>query len=61
MQDLIKACHKHRVRLIVCGLAHQPLDIAKRSGLLKRFSTEGSADLLVPDLASGLAAATASL
>ena len=40
--------------LIVCGLMHQPLDIARRSGLLQHL--EGR---LEPDLASGLARAIA--
>ena len=53
--DLAHNCQKHGVRLILCGLAHQPLDIARRSGLLALLPP---ADLC-PDLASGLAAATA--
>jgi SulP family sulfate permease len=51
---LARACHKKQVRLIVCGLSHQPLDIAQRSGLL---SLVPSADL-ASDLAQGLALAT---
>ena len=47
---LARSCHKKGVRLIVCGLAHQPLDIAKRSGLLGALP---DADL-VNDLAQGL-------
>ncbi len=31
--DLTRACRKNGVRLIVCGLNNQPLDIAQRSGL----------------------------
>jgi SulP family sulfate permease len=31
--DLARACRKNGVRLIMCGLNNQPLDIAKRSGL----------------------------
>lgn len=34
--NLARTCQKKQVRLIFCGLAHQPLDIAKRSGLLLR-------------------------
>ncbi len=47
---LARSCRKKEVRLIVCGLAHQPLDIAKRSGLLAALP-DGN---LVNDLASGL-------
>ena len=47
---LARSCRKKEVRLIVCGLAHQPLDIAKRSGLLAALP-DGN---LVDDLASGL-------
>ncbi len=55
--ELIKTCRKAGVRLVVCGLAHQPMDIAKRSGLLKQFDPQTSGNLLAPDLASGLTAA----
>lgn len=34
--NLARTCQKKHVRLIFCGLAHQPLDIANRSGLLLR-------------------------
>jgi sulfate permease, SulP family len=50
---LADTCYKARVRLLVCGLAHQPLDIAARSGLQARMT--GDADF--PNLASGLTAA----
>lgn len=51
--DLIRTCRKNSVRLIVCGLNAQPLDIAKRSGLLNQIPDEN----LCPDLARGLARA----
>ncbi len=51
---LARACHKKQVRLIVCGLSHQPLDIAQRSGLLAVLSDTD----LAPDLVQGLALAT---
>jgi len=51
---LARACRNKQVRLIVCGLAHQPLDIAQRSGLLDWLSPSD----VVPDLAQGLALAT---
>jgi sulfate permease, SulP family len=53
LMDLTRACQKSGVRLLVCGLMHQPLDIAKRTGLLKLL--EDTTQL--PDLASGLTAA----
>ena len=51
--DLARCCHKNRVRLLVCGLVHQPLDIARRIGLV----TQLGADAQITDLASGLATA----
>jgi SulP family sulfate permease len=53
--DLVRTCRKNSVRLIVCGLNAQPLDIARRSGLLNQIP-DGN---LCPDLACGLARATA--
>lgn len=51
--DLARSCERQGVRLIVCGLAHQPLDIARRSGLLQALPPAQ----VRPDLASGLDAA----
>ena len=53
LQDLVRSCERRGVRLILCGLAHQPLDIARRSGLLRALPPAQ----VCPDLASGLAAA----
>jgi sulfate permease, SulP family len=53
LMALADTCRKANVRLIVCGLAHQPLDIAVRSGLQKGL--KGDAEFA--DLASGLNAA----
>ena len=50
LASLVRKCNKHQVHLLVCGLAQQPLEMAKRSGLLKTLST----NMLYPDLASGL-------
>jgi SulP family sulfate permease len=50
---LARSCRKKGVRLILCGLAHQPLDIAQRSGLLAALP---DADL-VNDLSAGLSLA----
>jgi SulP family sulfate permease len=49
LMNLIDSCRKKEVHLIVCGLMHQPLDIARRSGLMAHL--EG---LLEADLSSGL-------
>ena len=51
--SLARTCRQRRVTLVLCGLTHQPRDIAARSGLL---------DLVAPahcveDVASGLAVA----
>ena len=54
LMNLIHTCRKKQVQLIVCGLMHQPLDIARRSGLLQHLD-----GWLEPDLASGLARAFA--
>ena len=55
LMSLQRACSKHGVRLIACGLAHQPLDMLRRCGFT---DTLGEANQC-PDLASGLAAALA--
>ena len=52
--DLARCCRKHGVRLLVCGLMHQPLDIARRSGLVAQLGD----DSLFAGLNSGLGAAT---
>ena len=56
LMNLIDTCRKKEVRLIVCGLLHQPLDIARRSGLLGHL--EGQLEV---DLASGLQRAVSQL
>ena len=53
LRDLARSCDRQGVRLIVCGLTHQPLDIARRSGLLQALPPAQ----VCPDLAQGLAAA----
>jgi SulP family sulfate permease len=52
--NLIHTCNKKDVELIVCGLMHQPMDIAQRSGLLQLVQQQ-----LEPDLAAGMARAIA--
>ena len=49
LMNLIDTCRRKEVQLIVCGLLHQPLDIARRSGLLEHL--EGR---LAPDLPAGI-------
>jgi SulP family sulfate permease len=44
--SLARTCQKKQLRLVLCGLAHQPLDIAQRSGLVGEAShAEMAADL----------------
>ena len=52
LNDLARACRKNKVRLVVCGLIHQPKDIAQRCGFV---SVVGEANIY-PDLAAGMAA-----
>jgi len=49
--DLSRRCSDAQVRLVVCGLAHQPREIAQRSGWLAMIP-DGD---LYPDLAGALA------
>jgi SulP family sulfate permease len=46
LMNLIDTCRKKEVHLIVCGLQHQPLDIAQRSGLMEHLNGQLEADLL---------------
>lgn len=50
---LARTCRQRRVTLVLCGLTHQPRDIAARSGLLELVTPAHCVD----DLAAGLAAA----
>ncbi len=52
--DLSRRCAEAQVRLVVCGLDHQPRDIARRSGWLASIAPQD----LLPDLASALASIT---
>ena len=49
LMNLIGTCRKKEVQLIICGLLHQPLDIAQRSGLLEHLDGR-----LEPDLPAGI-------
>ena len=44
LQALARTCEKKQVRLIVCAVSHQPLDILRRCGLLTAPSVELAAD-----------------
>ena len=44
LQALARTCEKKQVRLIVCAVSHQPLDILRRCGLLTAPSVELTAD-----------------
>jgi SulP family sulfate permease len=52
LMNLIHTCRKKNVLLIVCGLQHQPLDIARRSGLIEHLDGQ-----LETDLPAGMARA----
>ena len=53
--SLALVCQKRQVRLVICGLNHQPLDIAQRTGLLSMVGTHSQ-----PDWATGLETALSS-
>jgi SulP family sulfate permease len=50
LADLARACRRNGVRLVVCGLMHQPLDIAQRSGFV---ASVGQANIY-PNVASAM-------
>ena len=52
LMALARICQKKQVRLIICGLNHQPLDIARRTGFLALAGQN-----VLPDYDSGLDAA----
>ncbi|MEY3427016.1 MAG: C4-dicarboxylic acid transporter DauA, partial [Pseudomonadota bacterium] len=54
--SLAHVCQKRQVRLIICGLNHQPLDIAQRTGLEALVGKDFKADW-----ASGLETALSSV
>ena len=57
IMELKYLCDAGGIKLIICGLAHQPHDVAERSGLLEKLN----ANCLYPDLSLGIQAATKSL
>ncbi len=54
VMELTHLCKIRNIRLIICGLDHQPLEMAERSGFIERLTD----DCLYPDLSSGIKAAT---
>jgi SulP family sulfate permease len=53
LMALARTCHKKQVRLILCGVDHQPLEMMQRCGLLAQLPAHD----LRPDLGQSLAAA----
>ena len=51
--ELEEACKNRRIKLLICGLAHQPYEMALRGGLFERLPN----DCIYPDLQHGIAAA----
>ena len=56
ISELAHLCQVRNIRLIICGLGHQPYEMAERSGFLEKLPQ----DCLFPDLISGIEAATSS-
>ncbi len=52
--ELAHLCKIRNIKLIICGLEHQPYEMAQRSGFLATLTP----DCLYPDLISGIEAAT---
>ncbi len=52
LMDLLRVCHKRQVRLVVCGLKFQPLDILHRCGLLDTLTPEHQFDTLTQAIAA---------
>ncbi len=52
LNDLARACTRNEVQLVVCGLMHQPLDIARRCGFVDMLGAQH----IHPDLGAGIAA-----
>jgi len=51
--ELEGTCKSRGIKLLICGLLHQPYDMAVRGGLLERLPDDG----IYPDLQHGIAAA----
>jgi SulP family sulfate permease len=55
LAELTHLCKIRNITLIICGLDHQPYEMAQRSAYLESIKP----DCLYPDLSSGIAAAIA--
>ena len=55
IMELAHLCKIRNIRLIICGLAHQPLEMAERSDFISSLPQNS----LYPDLITGIEAATA--
>ena len=53
LMSLARTCRKKQVRLVLCGLEHQPLEMMQRCGLVQQLPDHD----LCPDLPQGLASA----
>jgi SulP family sulfate permease len=51
--ELHRNCQSRSVQLVICGLAHQPYEMAKRGGLFESLSTHD----IYPELQEGITAA----
>lgn len=51
--ELEAVCNSRNIKLMICGLAHQPYEMALRGGLLERLQL----DCIYPDLQQGITAA----
>ena len=54
IMELAHLCKIRNIRLVICGLDHQPLEMAERSGFIKMLPR----DCFCPDLYSGIEIAT---
>ena len=45
IEALIQSCQRQHIQVVLCGLSHQPLDIAQRTGLLQRYPVRQAAHL----------------
>jgi SulP family sulfate permease len=53
ISELAHLCKVRNIKLIICGLDHQPYEMAQRSGFFEKLPK----DCLYPDLISGIEAA----
>jgi SulP family sulfate permease len=56
ISELAHLCKVRNIKLVICGLEHQPLEMAQRSEFVKNLPD----DCLYPDLSTGIKAVTES-